>query len=825
MDGLTRITLDLAADLLQPMPPYRAQAATLSRLDAAGFRAAFLRTGDGVLHWACDEAHLSPGVLSHLQQTNRALVGGSLFLPIDQALPFAGALVSLTAQHYDGASPGGATTWHADREAAGSPILHSLAIEKPLVCAPVVHQGHALGLLLIWSDAVTPELAAPAEHLGRILGAAIARANEETTPPCPPQPCPDALHALQSVIATLSMEQPLEQSLAQIRDILPKLVPGWLPPLFTVRDFDSGEWIWRPLLPEGVAQILEERTGVSLASIAAPIGASEVWRVLSQGQAIFTQDSAELVGHLLEPETARAMQRALGIGSSSAIPLYWNGEVQGLMFACSQRNEWSDDEKALLQACAGHIALALHNARLYQRQQQVLSRIRTVLERAENLLLPVPPAQRLQAIVDEAVELLNADAGALYVLQPDGHMAALAYRGVSAQYVRMVCENYANLRISRVMALGMLAHIPDMTDDPNITGPVLQAVLEEGLRSMIAVPLTARGMFHAVLVLYRRRPVPFSQATTLGAQAYATLARLSYETLTQWQRAERQMAQTGALIEIVREILLPRESDRSLYDIVLEHACRLTDAQHGKLYLWDDKQHALVEKASMVNGQPLAQGFVLKPGEGLAGTVFLQGEPITLDDYMTWNRRLETVSGDAIGPATGVPVRLGDEVIGAIVLGRNFPGPVFDDEDVDVAAALADEVAIYLARVRAEEQRDRERRFARQVLDAMLSIVVVLDPDTTCATHVNQYLLDKTGWSREDVLGKPWVETFVPAAWRDRVHEVARRLRNQKGGFRFANPIVTKDGRELFVEWYNAILCDEKGRPAHIVAVGVIAGG
>lgn len=828
MDALARITLDLATDLLDPTPPDRAQAATLAlvlaRLDAAGFGAAFLRAGVGTLQWACDDAHLSPRVLSNLQQTNRNLAGGFLSLPTDQALPFTGALVSLAAQYYDDAALGSRPTWHTNNGANAAPIVHSLAIDKPVICTPVVHRGHALGLLLIWGDAVTPELIAPAEHLGRILGAALARANGMAHAAPEALVCGDAIHTLQSVIATLSMDQPLEQSLAQIRDTLPQLVPGWLPPLFAMRDFESSEWVWRPFLPEGMARTLEERTGVSLASIAAPVGKSEAWHVLSQGQAIFTQEGAELVGHLVEPELARAMERALGIGSSAVIPLFWNGKVLGLMFAWSQRDEWSDEEKNLLQACARNIALALHNARLYERQQYLLSLVRTMLERAEHFLLPAPPAQRLQAIVDEAVDLLNADAGALYVLQPDGSVAALAYRGVSARYVHMVCENYPNLRISRVMALGVPAHIPDMTDDPNITGPILQAMLEEGVRSMIALPLTIRGALNAALVLYRRRPEPFSEETMLGAQAYATLATISYETLVQRQRTECQMAQIGALMAVIKEIALPHQPNRSLYDLVLEHACRLADAQHAKLYLWDPSRAALVEQASIVNGQRLDQGFILKPGDGLAGTVFLRGEPITLDDYMTWDRRLEVVSHDTIGPALGVPIRMGDEVIGAIVLGRNFPGPVFDDEEVDLVAALADEVAIYLARARAEEQRDREQRFAQRILDAMRSIVVVLDPDTTCTTHVNQYLLDKTGWTREDILGKPWVDTFVPAAWRDRVREVARRLRDRTGGYRFANPILTKDGRELLVEWHNITVRDEEGKRLHIIAVGVIVG-
>ncbi len=823
VDALALTALDLAADLLEPVLPNQAQAATLARLDAAGFRAACLRLGVGMLHWACDEAHLSPRVLSDLRQRDRDLVGGSLSLPIARAFPFAGALISLAGGYYEQPALGERGAPHVGSDTGPALLLDALGVGAPAVYAPVAHRSQVLGLLLIWGDAITQDSVGPAERLGAILGAAIARAASNGPLVRASDPCGEALHILQSVIATLSLDQPLEQSLAQIRDTLPKLMPDWLPPLFAVRDAESGQWIWRPFLPEGVARFLEQRTGVSLDAIAAPVGQSQAWRILSQGQAIFTQDSAELVGHLIEPELARAMQQALGIGSTSAIPLYRNGEVLGLMFATSRRDEWTQEEKDLLQACAANIALALHNARLHQRAQRLLDRVRTVLEHADRFLLPTAGHQRLQAIVDEAVGLLDADAGALYVLQPDGSVAAPAYRGISEQYLQMVRENFPNLRISRVMAVRAPAHIPDMANDPNITGPVLRAVVEEGLRSMIALPLMTTGPLRAVLVLYRRRPMPFSEETILGAHAFAVLSAIGYESLMQSQRAERQMAQIGALMRILKEVALLERPDESLYNLVLEHACCLTDAQHAKLYLWDPVRAVLVEQASIVSGQRLDQGFVLKPGDGLAGNVFLRGAPIVLDDYMTWDERLETVSNDAIGPAMGVPVRLGEEIIGAMVLGRSFPAPGFDDEDVDLAAALADEVAIYLARVRAEEERDRQAQFAQRILDAMRCIVVVADLLTTCTTHANRYLLDKTGWSREEVIGKPWVDTFVPAAWRDRVREVARRLHDQVGGWRFANPIITKDGRELFVEWYNNVVRDGEGKAVYIIATGVVA--
>jgi hypothetical protein len=53
--------------------------------------------------------------------------------------------------------------------------------------------------------------------------------------------------------------------------------------------------------------------------------------------------------------------------------------------------------------------------------------------------------------------------------------------------------------------------------------------------------------------------------------------------------------------------------------------------------------------------------------------------------------------------------------------------------------------------------------------------------------------------------------------------KVAELLREEGGGLRFFNPILAKDGREIPVRWYNAIVRGEDGMPLYIVANGILA--
>ena len=819
-DLLAHAALEIAAALVQPMHPRQAQAVLLSHLEEAGFGAAYLRLEGNALHWEYNPAHLTPTVLEMLKQHLHVMPVSLMPLPLDKTPILRETIDSLSVRFFDleqnlDAGEGSSDIWKAS---AG--IMRAMGARRD-IHIPVAYDNRALGVIVVWGDMLTPEDCESAGYIGRILGSALHR----TDPVAERQvslPSQDALQTLQAILATLAVDQPIEESLATIRDAMPRAIPNLLPPIFGLRDFEKGEWNFKSLLPGWAGTVVEKRLGKVLDGLHAPVGASEAWRTLSAGNPVYASDAAQLVGHILTPQIARAIQKALRIGTIAVFAIGSGGHVLGLMFACSRKDAWDDDEKELLRACADSIGLALHNAHLYLRQRRSVRRMAEALNRAENILLPQSPQQRLQNIVDEAISLLNADAGALYVIHDrTDEVETLARRGLSERYADFVCANFANLKVSRVASLRVPTRVDDMTSD-DIAPRLREAVLEEGLRCFMALPLVARGHFHGTLVLYRKRPIPFSDEAVLEGHGYAIICALSCETMRLMENEERKLTQ----LETMRQVLHELTGERDLKAVgltILTHACRLTDSDSSALHLWDPATQRLVDQAGTYHGQPLDRAQILKSGEGLAGTVFETGTTVVLDDYYTWPRTLPFARQKSVGPALGVPIRLGGEIIGAIGLLRDIPKPLYDDEDVALAEALADEVAVYVAQARLKEQRDRHRMFSQRILDSIPSIVLVLDAHTFATLVVGQHFLDRSGWAREDVVGRSWLEQCVPTAWRDKVAAVFGSLREQQGGYRNANPILAKDGHEIPVQWYNTIVRDDDGPPLYIVSNGIIA--
>ncbi|MHB9140845.1 MAG: PAS domain S-box protein, partial [Paludibacter sp.] len=115
---------------------------------------------------------------------------------------------------------------------------------------------------------------------------------------------------------------------------------------------------------------------------------------------------------------------------------------------------------------------------------------------------------------------------------------------------------------------------------------------------------------------------------------------------------------------------------------------------------------------------------------------------------------------------------------------------------------------------------ESERRF-RELLSAVKMISVILDLQGNII-FCNDFVLNLTGWTREEAIGKNWVENFLPP---DAIENVRTVLENtRKHGNLITNnenTVLTKDGNSILVAWNNTVLFDENGLMNGIASLGV----
>lgn len=108
-----------------------------------------------------------------------------------------------------------------------------------------------------------------------------------------------------------------------------------------------------------------------------------------------------------------------------------------------------------------------------------------------------------------------------------------------------------------------------------------------------------------------------------------------------------------------------------------------------------------------------------------------------------------------------------------------------------------------------EELQEKEELF-HYLLDKLHMIAVGLDPFGNI-TFTNPFLLQLTGYTEEEVLGKNWFDLFVSPERREEMYRVFREFFGTEMHLRYENPILTKSGEERIVSWNNIRLPGRHG--------------
>ncbi len=121
----------------------------------------------------------------------------------------------------------------------------------------------------------------------------------------------------------------------------------------------------------------------------------------------------------------------------------------------------------------------------------------------------------------------------------------------------------------------------------------------------------------------------------------------------------------------------------------------------------------------------------------------------------------------------------------------------------------------------AREALQAEKDFAQSIIQTAQAIVLVLDTKGNIVKF-NRYMEEISGYRLNEVQGKDWFSTFVPQDMgiRTRTRELfLKSIADIETRGNVAS-IVTKDGRELMIEWHDKTLKDNKGNVAGLLTIG-----
>jgi signal transduction histidine kinase len=366
---------------------------------------------------------------------------------------------------------------------------------------------------------------------------------------------------------------------------------------------------------------------------------------------------------------------------------------------------YSRDQQQIFAAVADQTAAILDKARLYREMEERARQLSALNEVGSIITSTLDLQAVLNLIMDKAVELLQAEAGSLVLVDQDtGELVFEVTSGSgSADLVGTRLPPETGV-VGTVVKECKPMIIKDAQTDERWFRDLDDSFYT---RSIIAVPMISRGRAIGVIELLNRRDgVPFDEDDERLLTAFAADAAVSIENARLFTQTDQ------ALADRVEELSMMQRIDRELnatldyrrvMDITLDWALRTTgvdvglvavvveeeDGSRGLRFLVDRGYPEELVSAHREELWPLDRGII--------GRVVRSGIPelveIVADDLDYYDAMPGIVA------QLTVPIRREEQIVGVIALEASQEG-CLDQEALEFVTRLADHAAIAIENAR-----------------------------------------------------------------------------------------------------------------------------
>jgi len=406
------------------------------------------------------------------------------------------------------------------------------------------------------------------------------------------------------------------------------------------------------------------------------------------------------------------------------VPLLHGERVIGTMSVLRNRpGEFSTREVELVTTFAGHSAIALEHAGLFQEvrarnrelvealeQQTVTGEFLKVISRSAFDLQPV-----LESLVQSATKLCGADGG--FIFRRDGEAYRLAAdHGSPDAFRQMIRQNPftpgRGTLVGRTALERRAVQIPDVLTDPEYRWAEGQRV--GGYRTALGIPLLREGLPMGVIALWRNAVHPFADKqiqllTTFADQAVIAIenVRLFDEIQERTRALEISLEEVRSLSEVSRAVSSTLDLGQVLATIA-EHASKLCDADAAFIQEYIDAVGEFRITASWNAREEYVrsiQAAQVTMGRGAAGRSAAAGKPVQIPDILLdpdYPFR-DIVAREGYRAVLSVPMLRDRRIIGTVVVVRRMPG-AFVDRHVNLLTTFANQTTIAIEHARLFQQ-------------------------------------------------------------------------------------------------------------------------
>lgn len=200
--------------------------------------------------------------------------------------------------------------------------------------------------------------------------------------------------------------------------------------------------------------------------------------------------------------------------------------------------------------------------------------------------------------------------------------------------------------------------------------------------------------------------------------------------------------------------------DKRLLEPIIVQIQRLLHEDEVTFYLYDPVAEELeltISSDSLANEHI---GARLKLGEGLAGSVAKNCDPMIVNDYKNWEGRSAQYEGVPWNNVMAAPMIYEGRLYGVVDVSDTSNPRTFEQEDLKILTALADFAALTLANAQLYHQAKTSTENHQKLLENSLVGIFVAQDETI--VYANGQLAKIFGYEPEELLGQSSFLTVAP---------------------------------------------------------------
>ena len=375
-------------------------------------------------------------------------------------------------------------------------------------------------------------------------------------------------------------------------------------------------------------------------------------------------------------------------------------------------------------------------------QLDALSNVLGVMSRSPGELQPV-----LDAVIESAVRLCGADNGS--IVRFDGESAHMLASAGPARDREILTEAYAGRPLvrdgstltGRVLLAKQTVQIPDAMNDPDYAELSKAVGRKTGDRSLLGVPLIREGDLAGLIILRRKRVVPFTPEQIRLVEAFAAQAVIAIENVRLFNETKAALDRQTATAEVLRVISSSHDDLGPVLEVILASAQQYCGAEDVLIHLREgDDLFSRAHTGPIVGPRPMGMALPLGHGAPPALAVLEKRTVHVIDlqasDEFPVGQHIAREVG--FRTALAAPLLANGEGVGAITLRRTDVRP-FSDREIELLETFASQAAIAIENVRLFNETKEALAQQTAVADVLASISrSAFDLDTVLSTIVER---------------------------------------------------------------------------------------